>query len=155
MAVSNKEKKEIALYSLINLIPRLIKDYGYDEIFWLRLISDSNFFKDLINPKTQYWGEGVVYHKYIFVREMVERKGFKMIEIFNIVFSENIVSATVRIIEEGYPEFEIAVNVITKEIVKNTLTHLNMYSSGAANKLLKLYEEHGVNLPKRSGCAWF
>lgn len=77
-----------------------------------------------------------------------------MIEIINIVLSGVILSATVVPVEDAL-SFEIAVNVETKNIVKNTSGQIDMYSSGAAHKLLKLYDEFGVNLPEKSGCAWY
>ena len=77
-----------------------------------------------------------------------------MIKIINILLSGVIISATVVPVEDN-PSFEIAVNVETLEIVKNTSDGFGMYERGAIHKLLTLYEEFGVNLPNEAFCAYY
>lgn len=77
-----------------------------------------------------------------------------MIEIINILLSGVIISATV-VPKECNPSFEIAINVETLEIVKNTSGHFGMSERGAIHKLLTLYDEFGVDLPDKAFCAYY
>ena len=77
-----------------------------------------------------------------------------MIEIINIMLSGVVISATV-VPKEDNPSFEIAINIETMEIVKNTSDGFGMYERGALYKLLTLYREFGVNLPEKAFCAYY
>lgn len=68
--VSRKDKEKSAWIALGMLIDNLIEEYGFDRVYWLKHLSTSDFVIDLFNSKTGFWGEGVSFHTYRFMREM-------------------------------------------------------------------------------------
>lgn len=68
--VSRKDKEKSAWIALGMLIDNLIEEYGFDRVYWLKHLSTSDFVIDLFNLKTGFWGEGVSFHTYRFMREM-------------------------------------------------------------------------------------
>ncbi len=78
-----------------------------------------------------------------------------MLKLGNITREGNIVSAVVTTVEVNPQTFEVAVDIETKEILKNTLGEMNMYSRMAISKLFALANEHGNKIPKESGSAWY
>lgn len=95
MGKVSKENKEKCAWSALGiLVDNLVDEYGFDKIYWLKKISDSDFIKDLFNFETGFWGEGVAFHTYKFmcemhskglpsvyeIRKMQERRETKLIE---------------------------------------------------------------------------
>ena len=71
MGKVSKENKEKCAWSALGiLVDNLVDEYGFDKIYWIKKISDSDFIKDLFNLETGFWGEGVAFHTYKFMGEM-------------------------------------------------------------------------------------
>lgn len=70
-----------------------------------------------------------------------------MIRLENIEKKNDIISATVTTIENNPIQFEIAVNVKNRTIIKNSLGKMNMDVSMAIGKLVRLADESST-LPK-------
>ena len=71
MGKVSKENKEKCVWSALGiLVDNLVDEYGFDKIYWIKKISDSDFIKDLFNLETGFWGEGVAFHTYKFMGEM-------------------------------------------------------------------------------------
>ena len=71
MGKVSKENKEKCAWGAIQLlVENLIEEYGFDKIYWLKKLSDSDFIKDLFNLETGFWGEGVAFHTCKFMGEM-------------------------------------------------------------------------------------
>ena len=68
--VSKKSKEKCAWGALELLVDNLIEEYGFDKIYWLKKIADSDFLINLFNVETGFWGEGVAFHTYKFMGEM-------------------------------------------------------------------------------------
>ncbi len=68
--VSKKSKEKCVWGALELLVENLIEEYGFDKIYWLKKLSDSDFIKDLFNLETGFWGESVGFHTKKFMGEM-------------------------------------------------------------------------------------
>ena len=78
-----------------------------------------------------------------------------MIRLENIEKKDNIISAKVVTVEMELQVFEVAFNLKTNEIVKNTMGKMTMSVGMAIAKLIKLAEESGENLPKKTTSVWY
>lgn len=78
-----------------------------------------------------------------------------MLKLSNIRRDGNIVSAVVTTVEVKPQIFEVAVDIESKAIVKNTFGEMDMNSRMAISKLFALVNEYGKNLPQESGSAWY
>lgn len=78
-----------------------------------------------------------------------------MLKLTNITREGNIVSAVVTTVEVKPQTFEVAVDIETKAILKNTLGEMNQYSRMAISKLFALANEYGKKIPKESGSVWY
>ena len=79
-----------------------------------------------------------------------------MLKLINIEQNGDIMSAT-AITDELEPQtFEVAVNVITLMIEKNTLGEMNTYSRMAISRLFKAAQDKGVLIiPKSTEKIWY
>lgn len=79
-----------------------------------------------------------------------------MLRLSNIKQNGDILSAT-AITDELEPQtFEVAVNVVTLAIEKNTLGEMNTYSRMAISKLFKAAKDKGLlNIPKGTEDIWY
>lgn len=68
--VSKKDKEKCVWCALGMLIENLISEYGFDRIYWLKQLANSDFITDLFNLKTGFWCEDVAFHTFRFMREM-------------------------------------------------------------------------------------
>lgn len=79
-----------------------------------------------------------------------------MLRLIDIEQNGDIISAT-AITDELEPQtFEVAVNIVTLIIEKNTLGEMNQYSRMAISKLFKVAEDRGLlNMPKSTENIWY
>lgn len=78
-----------------------------------------------------------------------------MIKLSNIKQTGDIVSATVETAEIKPKTFEVAINIITKEITKNTLGEMTESSRMAISKLFKQFHDPNSVVPQSSKCTWY
>lgn len=78
-----------------------------------------------------------------------------MVRLDNIKKNGDIISATVTTVEMDSKTFDIAFNIATNEIVNNTMGRMTMSVGMAIAKLIKLVEEQGDNLPKKTTSVWY
>lgn len=72
MTLSKQEKIEMAMENVEMLIIKLVNDHGRDPIFWEHIIQQTRLYKNILNPKTNLWGEGVMYIYGEFIKEIKE-----------------------------------------------------------------------------------
>jgi len=73
MSVSIRQKEDTALSALNILIAALMKEYGHNASFWLNIIYRTDFFLNLRDVNTGYWGEGVAFHRHQLLQELTAK----------------------------------------------------------------------------------
>jgi len=61
MAVSKQVKKEMTLESVELLVKKLVTERGGTPEDWLRVVQKTQLYRDMLNPDTGLWGEGLMY----------------------------------------------------------------------------------------------
>ena len=78
-----------------------------------------------------------------------------MVRLSEIKRKNDIISAVVTTVELSPRVFRVAYNLATNEVVENTLGKMGMSVSMAINKLIKLSEEYGYDLPDSAESVWY